>query len=999
MRSTYSDALNQLETGLARHFQLLREQRDGRTVFLIEHGLDAGQIAELQDLVGRNLRLVGLDPYGWTGAGLPLAVAVTEIGYGYRGTGTDFWPRVEAALNAEIAVSERAAVTRIFESLDRRFGIACPYTTDWTRQYGHIAWPIRNSLAPLEIHRPLAAALGQVLASSVSLRSDDELLSELRKIASGLWSRRLTDWLEDADLAVELSRRLILGENYETWLEPGMVLRVAEDLRSDPQARRDLRTARRHASRAGIPAVPDVPPARWLLAVSDGQPDRLLLRGPRLGERERRSVVGSFGPGAALRVAGRNTPTIPLESFLSGMVADLGQPPEEPMTIVLAGIDSLSSASSCEAILEAIQPETPRLFDWNPQGGLMEQVLRGSVVPPDTQMVWLGWSSESGPDKADELEGWTGPRFLVFRSDSVHSLLCLSEAGVQTGSPHAVEFGGGIGLVQGLRGITWYEGFPLLCRALTDKVRIEVDGQEQGDFLNTAGIAELNLSVGLHHLRIMAGGASNTYDLEILPAEDPLPFDCEITPADPHIEDLLADELLLVIGGPLALEDVRLELTLLADGEMLAEESLFLKFTPARLGARSATLQRLREAAFTAVPPAAAAVFELHARFQGLGEFRWRLPRRPQTYHFDPATGSWQTKEGSEAVGRRVATAGAPVPVAAAVSALLDVEELTLEIPDGDRDTSLVSGLLRAPAVLEIGKSTVSPQPVVVRAAEATVAGHGFLEICEAYLAWRCARVGDIFAESSRLAVATALETGIVTALCGTAWAQSEAMGRGFVGNAHDAFVTVCLKRQIATGSGFPSLAAEEQPLLREILTNRFRAAVPDLRSVILDDKVVEALDFSVLDSYEDLGTLREGLGKEPLEEFDIGFPEGEWRAAIDAAVEMAERPRFRPFILPSRRWQALSGTDYSTVSGDRLVEALSAVHLDVSRRAGEEWIGRRVLKSGLQLWLAPRELAATPSWRDDLLRLLSDRQTARAIRYAALRMRDEAHLSDSAHV
>lgn len=999
MRSIYSDALIQLEAGLALHFQLLREQRDGRTVFLIEHGLGAGQIAELQDLVGRNLRLVGLDAHDWTGAGLPLAVAVTEAGYGYRGTGTDFWPRVEAALNAEIAVSERVAVTRIFESLDRRFGIACPYATDWTRQYGHIAWPIRNALAPLEIHRPLAAALGQVLASSVSLRSDDELLSELRKIASGLWSRRLTDWLEDADLALELSRRLILGENYETWLEPGMVLRVAEDLRSDPQARRDLRTARRHASRAGVPAVPDLPPACWLLAVSDGRPDRLLLRGPRLGERERRGVIESFGPGAALRVAGKNAPIIPLESFLSGMVADLGQPQEKPMTIVLAGMDSQSSASSREAILEAIQPEAPCLFDWNPQGGLMEPVLRGSVLPPDTPLVWLDWSSDSELFEADELDGWPGPRFLVFSAGSGNSQLCLSNAGVQTGSPHAVEFGGSIGLVESLRGLTWYEGFPLLCRALTDRVRIEVDGQEQGGLLKSAGIAELNLSVGLHQLRITVGGVSSTYDLEILSAEDPLPFDCEITPADPHIEDLLADELSLVIGGPLALEDVRLDLTLLGDGLIVAEESLFLKVTPARLGARSVTLQRLREAAFAAVPPAGGAAFELHARFHGLGDFRWRLPKRPQIYDFDPATGSWLAEEGSAAIGRLVATAGAPVPVAAAVPALPAVEELTLELPDGDRDISLVSGLLRAPAVLEIGSAAVSPPPVVARAAETTVAGQGFLEICEAYLAWRCALAGNIFADSSRLAVATALETGLVTALCGTAWAQSEAQGDGFVGNAHDAFVTVCLKREIATGAGFPTLAAEEQPLLREILTNRFRAAVPDLRSVILDDEVVEALDFSVLDSYEDLGALREGLGKEPLEEFDIGFPEGEWRAAIDAAVEMAERPRFRPFILPSRRWQAVSGTDYCTVSGDRLVEALSAVHLDVSRRAGEEWIGRRVLKSGLQLWLAPRELAATPSWREDLLRLLSDRQTARAIRYSALRMRDEAHVSGSAHV
>jgi hypothetical protein len=85
-----------------------------------------------------------------------------------------------------------------------------------------------------------------------------------------------------------------------------------------------------------------------------------------------------------------------------------------------------------------------------------------------------------------------------------------------------------------------------------------------------------------------------------------------------------------------------------------------------------------------------------------------------------------------------------------------------------------------------------------------------------------------------------------------------------------------------------------------------------------------------------------------------------------------------------------LSDLDYSTVTPGELVDVLSRLHLDISRRSGVYRIDRSILRSGLQLWLSPRNLANTSGWRDKLACLLSDRQTARAIRYAALRILDE---------
>lgn len=61
---------------------------------------------------------------------------------------------------------------------------------------------------------------------------------------------------------------------------------------------------------------------------------------------------------------------------------------------------------------------------------------------------------------------------------------------------------------------------------------------------------------------------------------------------------------------------------------------------------------------------------------------------------------------------------------------------------------------------------------------------------------------------------------------------------------------------------------------------------------------------------------------------------------------------------------------------------------MDISRTPGIDWTGPQVLRSGLMLWLAPALMLETEAWRDHLARLLSDRHTARAVRYVALRLR-----------
>ena len=81
---------------LAVHFQELKSQRDGATVFLIEHDLDRFRVNDLLESVSADLKHRGLNfrSRGFEHC-IPLLVAATEIAYEYEGNGTDYWPKLD----------------------------------------------------------------------------------------------------------------------------------------------------------------------------------------------------------------------------------------------------------------------------------------------------------------------------------------------------------------------------------------------------------------------------------------------------------------------------------------------------------------------------------------------------------------------------------------------------------------------------------------------------------------------------------------------------------------------------------------------------------------------------------------------------------------------------------------------------------------------------------------------------------------------------------------
>jgi len=198
----------------------------------------------------------------------------------------------------------------------------------------------------------------------------------------------------------------------------------------------------------------------------------------------------------------------------------------------------------------------------------------------------------------------------------------------------------------------------------------------------------------------------------------------------------------------------------------------------------------------------------------------------------------------------------------------------------------------------------------------------------------------------------------------------------------------------LAAGPEFPQIAPEDLPDLLAALTPRFADAIRSVKQSTrtpgpkLTEDEVELFDAAVDAAYADLSALLEQCGEQALEETDAYTPADIWQRLSDRSwIAQAQSP-FRHLILPETRWETLQATSYAGLSDDDLVSLLTRCHMDISRTAGIDWVAPKVLRSGLLLWLSPALLLETEAWQDHLGRLLSDRHTARAIRYVALRLR-----------
>lgn len=267
----------------------------------------------------------------------------------------------------------------------------------------------------------------------------------------------------------------------------------------------------------------------------------------------------------------------------------------------------------------------------------------------------------------------------------------------------------------------------------------------------------------------------------------------------------------------------------------------------------------------------------------------------------------------------------------------------------------------------------------------------GLVDLARSTIAWKLAQCRNAVSDWQRTLIVDELEAAVTRMLCGDTWLELEKDLDLTILSSHGALVHCAWRKWLTRGDDLPVIATRsDRARLNGYLIQRFRDEIPDVSLALSewDDDTAGNLDLAVIDAYDDLRRYHEDLGHETFEEPDMSRPAHVWKAALQEAADLATLPMFKPLILPARRWNALVSAWYGELTQDELVDLLDSCHVDSFRRPGFRWMGRSEIRTLLQFWLSPAQVMAAENWAESLAHALSDIQTARAIRYVALRWR-----------
>jgi hypothetical protein len=318
-------------------------------------------------------------------------------------------------------------------------------------------------------------------------------------------------------------------------------------------------------------------------------------------------------------------------------------------------------------------------------------------------------------------------------------------------------------------------------------------------------------------------------------------------------------------------------------------------------------------------------------------------------------------------------------------------DSFRLLLPETDGTIAWNSGLCVGPRSFTIGFDRPRVQERLLRQLESNGEGLGLIPCLQRYAAWASASSSHSLADARRRAVAEAIEAAAVQQFCGELWANAEARTPKPPGDPWIVFVSLAISRSLAVGGDqFPELDPADHRSFLSCLQSQLRAGVPDLweRNLGTLDagELGEAFDQAVDFAYVDLQLAQIAEGKLPCDDSDAGKDPDEWLKAVRDSVALHEMRALAGMVLPASRAAALVAADYSALSAPDVVALLDKVHIDAQQRS--RWLSTDDLGLAFGLWTDPRSAINTPGWAETADRLLADRPTARAIRYAALRFR-----------
>ncbi len=264
----------------------------------------------------------------------------------------------------------------------------------------------------------------------------------------------------------------------------------------------------------------------------------------------------------------------------------------------------------------------------------------------------------------------------------------------------------------------------------------------------------------------------------------------------------------------------------------------------------------------------------------------------------------------------------------------------------------------------------------------------------DAWLGWSCARPVHAVAIMEAHGAARMAERATVATLCGADWLAAEARSRntGFAHLLIDAAIADDRVKATELRAEGVRIDRNDMDALRHALSDALAARCRPLLAIpsetVLSDEAVADLDIAVDSAWEALTPVRAARGLDPVDP-DTGNDPESWRSSWGKALAALERRNLSAMILPLRLAEELRETAFTIAEPVTVARTIMDHRLDqglLARRARS--MGGDDILSALALWTLPRAFAGL-DWNPLARRLLEDRMTARAVRYAALRMRD----------
>lgn len=967
---------------LAEYFEGLSDLRGDRSTYLLEHPLKAEETENLRQEVFQLLSYHPLGDTYWDDRALDVSIIATEVGYRYRGTGTDFWPLLARQMGISASGPERSRIVELFRKVALRYRIRRPGHTPWEEHFPLIAWPIGNAVAPVEIHAALAKTLRQVIREGFRPSSGNDFLSRMEYFAAGLSSARFSSWLKNEEIAVELASRLLQQEVVEPQLPDHLVSRIASDLALNKFANKMLSEARALLTRRSSPRRREKVENCQLVFDPNSQVGKLLfLQGPFLPLLRRQEIVLSMNlPRDTIHLRGASRP-VPIADLLSGARIPLPHLKDLEAPILISNSSLEDSSEEAAIILKELEPPHSRVFISGKNDENFHTVQGTSGIESDRQYYLA-------PDEVDlrDLEAWTllnPSEPEEFRQLRKH----LHGEELEAAPPPFV----GLRAPGGIK--KYLSTFPL----------IGTTGEFPDDFQNPNN-AETHtcrhvISADGHMFSIaeLQEGTWHTPEGENVSIVDPLQspgVSITVDPPYPSIEDFINGNLSVSVFAPLPLENVKLEIQIVSPGNELIQLSDVITRLPVRLTGFSPLFRRAREQFSKDQLGADKGSADLVLIAHDLVRIVKRLRTRPINFIFNE-NGDFQATDSSD--GRNEESVFSTVEANVEGPLLGNPETKSqsgtrLLLPNCNRPGALASGVLVGSPEKTHLSDDVSKSPLPwLRETDDLGDRHGLRNVARSLIGWRLARADNPIGEIHRHRAISRLEATTVMQLCGSEWAKREGRVDTSVLHPFSVFLQLAARRGLTSGSDFPELPdRRDQALLDEILERRFKSEilVPEQELVSWSDQRGEDFDMIVIDAYDELLERMIETGRPGFEEVDISFPPSRWLATLRDTT-MAPRLRtFRHLLLPKSRWQQLAEADHSDLSPDEIVDLLDSVHVDAYRQLGRRRIGREELRALLLFWLDPAKLLALGDWEPPLLHNLSDVFTSRAIRYAILRQR-----------